>query len=37
MDSPLEEIDERGQGIYKELEDAVEELKAVANTQPPGP
>ncbi len=36
LEHDIEEIDERGEGIYKELEDAVDELKAVANTQPPG-
>ncbi len=35
LEHEIEEIDERGQGFYKELEDAIDELKAVANTQPP--
>ena len=35
LEHEIEEIDERGQGFYKELEDAIDELKAVATTQPP--
>lgn len=36
LEHDIEEIDGRGDGFYKELQDAVDELKAVANTQPPG-
>jgi len=36
LEHDIEEIDERGDAFYKELQDAVDELNAVANTQRPG-
>jgi len=36
LEHDIEDIDERGEKLYEELEDALNELKAVANTETPG-